>query len=226
MRKFLFAAAGLGLAASTGFAQDLLDITPKNEYTIEVDNQYVRVLHVKRAPHAAVPMHEHKYPFVVVYMKDDDTNNTMADGKVVRGAHKAGEAIYNQLPLRHKEQHVFDGPLDVMLIELKSKPPAVTIPAALDAVKQDPANNKVLLENDLVRVVRSTRGPHAKAAMHQHPAFVNVVMTDLDSRATLDDGTVQNNKRKPGEVVYRPGIKHAVENLTDKQTLEIQIELK
>src|ERR1700693_5967534 len=112
MRQLVFAIvtfslAVIGLAASSASAQDLLQVTGPKEYKIEVENDLVRVLRVKRPPHSVVPMHEHKLPFVVIYMKDDHAKVTTAEGKMVESTHKAGDFVFNQ-PVKHDELHLID----------------------------------------------------------------------------------------------------------------------
>jgi hypothetical protein len=55
--------------------------------------------------------------------------------------------------------------------------------AAQDAVTVDPKHYKVEFENDQVRVLRLTYGPHEKSVMHEHPPHLTVSsrMLTLDS---------------------------------------------
>jgi quercetin dioxygenase-like cupin family protein len=55
----------------------------------------------------------------------------------------------------------------------------VTKPAlAQDPVKVASKHYKVEVENDQVRALRISYGPHEKGAMHEHPASVAVFLTD------------------------------------------------
>src|SRR5258705_10537255 len=141
MRRLAFAIVLLGLAACTASAQDLLQVTSPKEYKVEVENEQIRVLRVKRPPHSVVPMHEHKIPFVVIYLKDDHAKITRADGTAQESTHKAGDFVFNQ-PVKHEELHLIDTPLEVVLVELKSKPHSAMVPAAFDPVKVDPKHHK------------------------------------------------------------------------------------
>ena len=68
-----------------------------------------------------------------------------------------------------------------------------------DAVVASPGQYKVEFENDFVRVLRVTFGPHAKMVMHQHPepGGVIVTVTDQDALITAPDGTSREVKKKP-----------------------------
>ena len=97
---------------------------------------------------------------------------------------------------------------------------------APDPAKVDPKHCKVEFENDQVRVLRWTTGPHEKTPMHGHPAYVTINLTDNDTRFTLPDGTTKDVHAKAGETSWNAGGKHSSESLNDKPTELIQVELK
>jgi quercetin dioxygenase-like cupin family protein len=104
---------------------------------------------------------------------------------------------------------------------------AFLVPAvAQDAVKVDAKHYKVEFENDQVRVVRITYGPHEKSVMHGHPASVAVFLTDGQTRFTLPDGKAQDVAQKAGTVQWEAGGKHLPENTGDKAFELILVELK
>jgi hypothetical protein len=95
-----------------------------------------------------------------------------------------------------------------------------------DAVKVDPKHYKVEFENDQVRVLRITYGPHEKSVMHEHPAGVAVFLTDAHAKFTLPDGTSQDEHRKAGTAEAAPAGKHLPENMGDKGFELVLVELK
>jgi quercetin dioxygenase-like cupin family protein len=97
---------------------------------------------------------------------------------------------------------------------------------AQDSVKVDPKHYKVEFENDQVRVVRITYGPHEKSVMHAHPANVAVFLTDGQARFTLPDGKTQDAPVKAGVVQWDGGGKHLPENVGDKAFELVLVELK
>ena len=103
---------------------------------------------------------------------------------------------------------------------------AATAAMAQDPVQVDPKHNKVEVDNDQVRVLRFHLGPKESTPMHEHPAMVLVALTNGHTKVTSGDGTVREGTRKAGEVVYRPALKHAVENLTNEEYEMIEVELK
>ena len=97
---------------------------------------------------------------------------------------------------------------------------------AQDPAKVDPKHCKVEFEDANVRVLRWHVGPHEKIPMHEHPAFVSISLTGGHSMYALPDGKTKEDNLEPGQVTWSAGEKHANENLSDKPTETIQVELK
>ena len=102
----------------------------------------------------------------------------------------------------------------------------VSTAMAQDPVKVDPKHYKVEFENDQVRVIRSHYGPHEKGAMHQHPANVSVLLTDIHNKVTMPDGKTEEFHGKAGQTGWLVAVKHQAENLSDQPFELIQVELK
>jgi quercetin dioxygenase-like cupin family protein len=103
---------------------------------------------------------------------------------------------------------------------------ASVVPAmAQDPVVVDARHYKVELENDQVRVLRITYGPHEKSVMHEHPASVAVFLTDGLVRFTPPDGKTVDAPAKAGAVMWDGGGKHLPENIGDKPFEVIQVEI-
>src|ERR1700682_4139277 len=79
---------------------------------------------------------------------------------------------------------------------------AGAVATAQDPIKVDAKHYKVEFENDRVRVLRITYGPHEKSVMHHHPANVAVFMTDGQSRFTRPDGKTPDAPVKTGSVQW------------------------
>jgi quercetin dioxygenase-like cupin family protein len=213
---------GLGCAACVA-AQDPLQVS--SDYKAEIENNWVRVLRVKRGPHGRTPMRQHPAS-VLVFLTDYHQKVTGADGKVQEITRKAGDVSYVEA-LKHSEENLSDQPLEAVVIELKLRP-ADFRPATitLDPVKLDPEHHLVPLENDRVRVLRTILEPHLKNPMHEHPHYVVVYLTELHTTMKLGDGKVVDNSRRPGEIAWRDALKHVTENIGDRTAMEIQVELK
>ena len=119
MKTFALAVAVFCLTAAVGRAQDVVKVDPK-EYKVEFENDQIRIVRGKRAAHSKVPTHEHP-DYVVVYLTDVHQKVTAADGTVTEATAKAGDVAFRK-GLTHSEESLLDQPIEVILVELKTKP--------------------------------------------------------------------------------------------------------
>jgi polyisoprenoid-binding protein YceI len=103
---------------------------------------------------------------------------------------------------------------------------APAVATAQDAAKVDPKHYKVEFENDRVRVLRISYGPHEKGVMHSHPPSVVIYLNDIHGRFTLPGGKTQDASAKAGSVQWTDATTHQPENIGDKGLEVIQVELK
>ncbi len=101
-----------------------------------------------------------------------------------------------------------------------------SVALAQDPAKVDPQHCKVEFENAQVRVLRWHIGPHEKVPMHEHPAYVNILLTEQRTRFTLPDGKTTDVEGKAGQVSWHEAEKHSAENMSDSAAEIIQVELK
>jgi len=97
---------------------------------------------------------------------------------------------------------------------------------AQDVTHVSPSDYKVEIDNAWVRVLRVKHVPHAKIAMHEHPAAVVVCLTDVHELLTGADGKTREVKLKAGDVVYNEPARHVEENAADQPLEAILVELK
>lgn len=97
---------------------------------------------------------------------------------------------------------------------------------AQDPVPLYPANYKVLLENERVRVLDFQLKKGAKEEFHAHPAAVTYVLAPFKIRFTFPDGTTRIREAKAGEVFYGDALTHASENIGDTDAHGLLIEMK
>ncbi len=97
---------------------------------------------------------------------------------------------------------------------------------AQDPVKVDPKHYKVEFENDQVRVLRITYGPHEKSVMHDHPAGQVIYLTEAHVKFTLPGGKTEEQRGKAGQTAWALAGKHLPENVNDKPLEGILVELK
>lgn len=97
---------------------------------------------------------------------------------------------------------------------------------AQDAVKVAPNNNKVLLENDQVRVIDFHSKPGVKIPMHSHPDMVVYSISGGKTKFTSPDGKVTEREGKPGQATWRDAETHASEYIGTGEAHAVLIELK
>jgi hypothetical protein len=210
------------LVSGCAGAQDPLHADSRH-YTLELENNYVRVLRFKQGPHEFTPVLDHAAS-VIVYLTAAHQNITGVDRKPHEFVRNGGLVVYSPAS-RDTEENLGDQPIEAVVTEFK----AARIKSAritLDPVKLDPLHHIVELENDRARVLRTILEPHLKSPMHQHPAYVVVYLTDLHTSMKMADGSMIDNPRKPGEVAWRDALQHQTENLGEQTAMEIQIEMK
>ena len=120
MKRILMLAAIVGwvFAASIARAQDPVKVDPKH-YTVEFENDTVRVLRIHYAPGEKSVMHAHPAG-VAVFLTDHKNKMTFPGGKSEVMSGKAGEV--QMAPAgEHLPENVGDKPMELILVELKSK---------------------------------------------------------------------------------------------------------
>jgi quercetin dioxygenase-like cupin family protein len=99
-------------------ALDPLKVSP-GVYKLEFENPQVRVMRVHFAPHQAVPQHEHVLNRAVVYLTDQHSKLTKADGTVEDSAHKAGQVSWGG-PVKHIEENMLGTAVEAIVVEFKN----------------------------------------------------------------------------------------------------------
>lgn len=97
-------------------AQDPVKVDSKH-YTVEFENDQVRVLRAKYAPGEKSVMHGHPAS-VAVFLTDHHGRFTYPDGKTEEIPAKAGQALFIG-PTEHLPENLGSQTLEVLVIELK-----------------------------------------------------------------------------------------------------------
>ena len=210
---------------------DPLAIDPQH-YHLDIENQWVRAFREQMAPHATMPRHQHPAPgAVIVFLTDRHNRLTARDGTSRDLRDHAGDVMWST-PSTHRSENLSDAPFEAVQIEPRKPvgggPPSAPL-GKLDAATADPQHYHVEFENEYVRVLRVTIGPHEKLRLHTHPptGAVLVQLTAQNLRLTLADGTSRLSKYPEGTVRWvEPGAAHQDENLSDTPLKFIRVELK
>ncbi len=95
-----------------------------------------------------------------------------------------------------------------------------------DIVKVAPKSNKVIIDNQYVRVVEGWLKPGEKQAMHHHPGFIVHSLTTGTVRFTMKDGTKKVQTLKAGETSWRDAVDHQTENIGKTTVKYLLVEIK
>jgi quercetin dioxygenase-like cupin family protein len=234
MRSFLRTVVPLvTVAACTLRAQSLdpLAVDP-HHYHLDLENQWVRVIREHMAPRATMPMHQHPAPgAVIVFLTARHNRLTSPDGNSQELRNQAGDLMWSQAST-HRSENLSDSPFEAVQIEPRVPPGDAQANFASDsedAAAIDPKHYHVEFENEYVRVLRASIGPHEKLALHTHPATgaVLIHLTDQHLRQTLADGTVRESRYAAGQSHWADAAPaHQDENLSDAPLRFIRVELK
>ncbi len=119
MKRIGFLLCFLCLAAISALAQDAVKADSKH-YTVEFENDQVRVLRIRYGPHEKSVMHSHPAG-VVIMVTDMNTRFTLADGKTEERQGKAAQVLPAEAGA-HLPENLSDQPFEAILVELKAKP--------------------------------------------------------------------------------------------------------
>ena len=111
------ACALLPWTMTPAWSQDAVTVDSKH-YTVEFENDQVRVLRVIYGPHEKSVMHEHPAS-VGVYLTDGHIRITLPDGKTGEPHVKAGQAMWHPAG-KHLIENLGSTPFELVLTELKA----------------------------------------------------------------------------------------------------------
>lgn len=195
-----------------------------DHYTVEFENDAVRILRVKHDPGEESVMHSHPES-VAVFLTDIDAQMTLPDGSTAQVAAAAGDAVYG--PARaHQPKNLSDSAWEVVEIELKPRESAQGEPGGPDSTAVDPDHYTAEFENDSVRVLRIKYGPGEASVMHYHPDSVAVFLTDHLVEMTMPDGSTEEIPASAGDTLFIPGGQHLPRNVADFAWELVLVELK
>jgi len=218
---FLMLSSSLAVTVLCG--QDIVKLAPDKAF-VEFENAQVRVLRFKEPAGSKLPMHSHP-AYVAIGLTNDYARYTYADGRTADERTKPGAVSFSG-PTTHASADLGNNPSQGIVIELKTPAAGGSATGSLDAAATDPKHVKVELDNDMVRVLRYTVGPHETVPMHEHPAYVLVNLASSQLKTTFGDGRTEETSAGPGEVRFSGAVKHSNENLSDHPSEVIVVELK
>ena len=199
-------------------------VVDAEHYKVEFENDQVRVLRINYGPGEASVMHFHP-DSVAVFLTDHHISFERPDGSSEEVQMGAGEHIYSPAE-QHLPTNLGDGPLELILVELKSPGAATSGESGPDSTVVDQDHYKVEFENDQVRVLRINYGPGEASVMHYHPESVAVFLADHHVSFEKPDGSTEEAQIGAGVHSYAPAEQHLPTNVGEEPLELILVELK
>ena len=152
--------------APAAWAQDPVKTLP-DSYRLDLENDWVRVVHVRYAAHAKLPAHDHPtVPTAYVYLNDAGPvlfkHIGLSYGVIGRPATVAGAVrLARAVQEVHEVENPGDTPSEFLRVELKRLPDEPPLRGRLYPEPHPPGENvsKVQFENDNLRVTRRACAP-------------------------------------------------------------------
>jgi quercetin dioxygenase-like cupin family protein len=107
----------MATATHDTIAPDPVAVDSKH-YTVEFENDKVRVLRIKFGPHEKSEMHSHP-PLVGIFLTPHHSRHTFRDGSVQEMQGNTGEVRYME-KTEHAPENPSDTPFELIAVELKS----------------------------------------------------------------------------------------------------------
>jgi quercetin dioxygenase-like cupin family protein len=224
--KILVLSIGLFYLAAAP-AQDAVTVDPEH-HKVEFENEQVRVVRMVYPPGYRTPMHGH-LPGVTVILSGTKVHTWNKDGSEADAENAAGDASWSDGTTVHANQVTGVRPLELVRVEIKKKGNQRVAPTEHDVVKVDPQHNKVELENDQVRVVRSTYPAGYETPLHDHLPGISITTKDRMWEAVYQGQPPSAAELvKAGSVaeLSQGGPPHRTKNVGTSTGESIRVELK
>ena len=207
------------------------------EIKVLLENDWVRVTHIKDKPGDKRPTHRHKDSVVIAL--SDHRRRVIGNAKAELDV-KANAAMWFA-DVTHSEENIGTTDGELLLVDVK-KPAASwktsdeekRWPDKLDAVIAAPGNHKIILENDRIRVLSVTVAPGENEPLHMHrmPSVLYIIAEDdiqdfdADGKLLYDTRSQASPPKTPYAEWMPPQAPHRVVNRSKNPLRLIRVELK
>jgi hypothetical protein len=206
--------------APTARAQDPVKTLP-DSYRLDLENEWVRVVHVRYAAHAKLPLHDHPtVPTAFVYLNDAGPvlfkHVGLSYGVIGRPATVAGAVrLARAVQEVHEVENPGDTPSEFLRVELKRMPVDPPLRGRLYPEAHSAGENvsKVQFENDHLRVTRRACAPEIPCELSPGGGVPALLVALTPGRVRAAEGTETTSLALGGVQWLGAGEKRAVRNL-------------
>jgi len=181
----------------------------------KLDVEKARVYEATVQPHRPVRApNGHARNRVFIYLDDGVMTRREGNSPIQTIVFHRGDVGWIPASSGYVSENTTDGPVRILMIDLKSTPSGPAPVTTLDPAVVDPRHYTVMLENDQVRVLRIHFGPHETSAKHEH--VLNRVVFVLNDQT----GGKADDVRMAGAAT------HTEQNASGQPADRIAVELK
>jgi hypothetical protein len=208
--KRIFLAVILCFVAGKAMAQDPLKVAPQ-AYKLQLENDWVKVVSVRYAPHEKLVAHEHT-PLATAYVYLNDGGPVVFNhidksyGAVTRPATKAGSfRIYHGIQELHEVENKSDLPSEFLRVEFKTEPQNESSLRGKYYRETYPVGEnfqKVQFENEQVRITRLVCATSKKLEVStkaEEPTLL-VALTEANFKASKAKSKTAKGKLALGQI--------------------------
>jgi hypothetical protein len=201
-------------------AQDPVKTLP-DSYRLELENEWVRVVHVRYAAHARLPAHDHPtVPTAFVYLNDAGPvlfkHIGLSYGVIGRPATVAGAVrLARAVQEVHEVENPGDTPSEFLRVELKRLPDDPPLRGRLYPEAHPAGENvsKVQFENDHLRVTRRACAPETPCDLSPGAGAPGLLVALTPGRVRPAEGAEAASLALGGAQWLGAGEKRVVRNL-------------
>jgi hypothetical protein len=198
---------------------------------VVLENEFVRVVELRVPPGVSEARHSHDRGVTIALSAYDNEMTDFPAGTVTRRHTRFGEVRWAE-PVTHEARNMGTTEQRVLRVELKRDPPGESSAASgrpdpLDSLIVCKDTQKLILENQFVRVIEEKVPPGVAQAKHRHAHGVLIPLADSDIESVDDPGAQPTRRHLQfGDAGWREPVVHAVRNVGTTELLNIRIELK
>ena len=197
---------------------------------VVLENPFVRVVDIRVGPGVFEPKHSHARGVTVALSEyDNETIEFPPNGNVSRRHVKFGEVRWVEA-VTHEARDVGSTEQHLLRIELKQTAPPPAAPSKadpLDSLIVCKDTQKLIFENEFVRVIQEKVPPGVAQPKHRHAHGMLIPLADSEIESVDDPGGQPVQRRlKLGDAGWREPVVHSVKNVGKTELLNVRIEVK
>lgn len=210
------------ITALPAFAQDPVNTNPEF-YSVKLENEYVRVLELVLPPGGKDMMHSHPKSFIY-HITGGKVRVNSPDGSA-RSVDLIAGRMFWQEGVTHSIENVGDSTIKLVGFEIRRQA-GEGWQVEHDPAKVAPETNKVIFENDSVRVVETITNPGGGGELHSHVSMAVYCVSPVKLEITAEDGTSRIVDLPAGATIWSPPVTHHVKNIGENTSHLLHVEIK